>query len=86
MNRKPQSVVFISKLNCHLCEEMWNELMKASREVPLVIRTQIISAHDNPDYEKYREKIPSLLINGGESFRFRASAREIIEAIKKLSD
>ena len=57
--------------------------MKAARQVPLVVRTQTISVENESDFARYREKIPVLLIDGGEAFRYRASAREIIDAVKK---
>ncbi len=86
MYRKTHHVVFISKDNCHLCDEMWNELMKAAREITLVVRTQTITEAKKAEYDRYRDKVPVLLIDGSEVFRYRASAREIIDALKKSDE
>ncbi len=78
----PIKLLFISKPNCHLCDEMWKELMEASHNVGLRIKTHSLQQGDS-FYEQYYDKVPVLLINGEEAFRYRASASEIIEAIRR---
>jgi Glutaredoxin-like domain (DUF836). len=77
-----KTVTLISKEDCHLCEVAKNVLLKAQKEIPFDLKEKKIAAGD-PDFEKYHERIPVILIDEEFAFQYRVSERQLMEILEK---
>ena len=76
-----RKVTLYTKPGCHLCEEAKEEIEgSGSREFDLV---EINIAGDLDLYERYKNDIPVVLIDGTEAFRHRLTAKEFLQALKQ---
>lgn len=77
-----KTVTLLSKTDCHLCEIAQQVLLKAQKSVPFdLIERKIIP--EDPDFEKYKEHVPVILIDGEVAFRHRVSERELRERLNE---
>lgn len=66
----------LTKRECHLCEEMKTLLEKVRGDYDLAIAEVDIEG-DPALFERYREEIPVLLIEGRKAFKVRATERAL---------
>jgi hypothetical protein len=56
-----ETIIFYTKLNCHLCEEAYQMLMEFTLEIPLEIDVVDVShSHNSHLLEIYADRIPIL--------------------------
>ncbi|MBL0105994.1 MAG: glutaredoxin family protein [Ignavibacteria bacterium] len=72
-----------SKKNCHLCEEMKVILNKVRNEYEFDLKETDIES-DPVLNQKYKDKIPVLLINGKLFAKYRVSEIKLKEKLKSI--
>lgn len=60
-------LILYSKPDCHLCEQLKDDLAALSHEIPFTIRESNIE-HDPPTFERFRYLIPVLELPDGTLF------------------
>lgn len=73
-------VEIYSKKDCHLCEVAKAVLLKAKQKYPIQI-TEIDISLDYELFEKYKEQIPVVFINGRKAFKFKIDEKELLKKI-----
>ncbi|MBI4664614.1 MAG: glutaredoxin family protein [Verrucomicrobia bacterium] len=69
-----------TKPNCPLCEEAMEEIERARREIPFeLVEVNILG--DPETYERYRQAIPVVTLDGVEIFRYRLSCDELLKKL-----
>ena len=69
MASTPRRVVLYQSEGCHLCESAHRVLLRVRRDVPFELEE--IDIADDPELEqRYRERIPVVLIDGEEAFTY----------------
>ena len=77
--KKRRTVTLYTKPGCHLCDEAKDEIeLSGSAGFDLV---EINIANDPDLYERYKNDIPVVLIDGVEAFRHRLNAKEFLRAL-----
>jgi glutaredoxin len=76
-------VVVYSKPECHLCDEVKAQLSRLRGSYPFEVReTNIL---DDPEsFEKYREEIPVVMINGKKAFKYRLDEKEFVRRLEAI--
>ena len=84
MTRKSErpTVTFYSKPGCHLCEEALEEIEIAGIKGFDLVEINITTDLDL--YERYKNDIPVVLVDGKEIFRHRLNAKEFKLAMKQF--
>ena len=77
-------VEIYSKPDCCLCDEAKKVLLNVKKNLPFSLKETDIST-DNALFEKYKEEIPVIFINGRKAFKFRLTEEELIKKLKALS-
>jgi glutaredoxin len=73
-------VIIYSKPGCHLCDEAKETIERTESAAEFTL--EVINIENEPAlYEKYKNDIPIVTINGVEAFRHRVDAKEFIEAV-----
>ena len=76
-------VIIYSKPGCHLCDVAKETIERAG--VAADFNLEVISIETDPTlFEKYKDDIPVILINGVEAFRHRVDAKRFIQAISSV--
>jgi glutaredoxin len=76
------AVVLYSKPDCHLCDIVKERLAVAREQVAFDLETVDITTR--PDlWERYRERIPVVVINGEEAFVYRVSQQQLIRRLSQ---
>lgn len=75
----PIEVVFYTKAGCHLCEDARTLLEEIAQEREYVL-TEIDIRSDMAIFERYRYRIPVILLNGGTLLEGRIDALELTRA------
>jgi glutaredoxin len=76
-----RTVTLISKDDCSLCDKALNDLTQLQLEIPFHISVRKISP-GTEEYDRYKEKIPVILIDGSEICHFRVDAATIRKGLK----
>lgn len=83
-SKKKVKIEIYSKADCHLCDVAKAILLKARQGIPFDF--QEIDITDDPVlYEKYKEQIPVIFINGRKSFKYRVHEKELYKKLKRLT-
>jgi len=77
-----KTVTLISKENCHLCEEAKEVLLLAQRKTAFDLREKKI-VPGSPEFEKYHERIPVILIDEEFAFQYRVSELLLMKILNK---
>jgi hypothetical protein len=75
-------VTFISKDDCHLCEEALAVVEQVRRKHPFRLKLVKIRKGDEW-YDRYWDKIPVVLIDGRMGFKYRVEAKELIAKLRR---
>jgi len=78
----PIKVVFYTKAGCHLCEDARTLLEEIAQEIAYVL-TEIDIRSDMAVFERYRYRIPVILLNGGTLLEGRIDALELTQAFRQ---
>ena len=73
-------VILYSKPGCALCDEARDEIESVTDETFDLVEISI--AGDLELYERYKNDIPVVFINGSEAFRHRLTAKEFARALR----
>ena len=84
MNKRHE-VLFYSNANCPLCDEAREVLHTLKRRFFLNIQEIDITA-DSAIFEKYKNIIPVVIIDGKFTFGARVSEDDILSCLKELKD
>ena len=74
-NPSKRQVIFYTRPDCHLCDEMKREIQRAGC-AELYALAEVNIETDLDLLARYRYEIPVLLIDGVEAFRHRLSAAD----------
>lgn len=75
------TVTLYSKSDCHLCDIAKEKIEAARRQVEFNLETVDITTR--PDlWERYRERIPVVLVNGQEAFVYRVSELRLVRLLR----
>ncbi|HET7840690.1 MAG TPA: glutaredoxin family protein [Terriglobia bacterium] len=78
-------VVVYSKPGCHLCDVVKEQLARLCTSYPFDFReTNILE--DPESFEKYKEEIPVVFINGKKAFKYRLDEKEFVRRLQKILD
>jgi len=75
-------VVFYTKAGCHLCEDA-RDLLEEVAEGTEYVLTEIDIRSDMEVFERYRYRIPVILINGEVLLEGRIDALELVRAFRQ---
>lgn len=76
-------VVVYSKPGCHLCDEVKAQLARLRSSFPFEMREANIL--DDPEsFEKFKEEIPVVFINGKKAFKYRLDEKEFARRIEAI--
>lgn len=75
-------VTLYSKADCHLCDIVKERLASARKQVEFNLETVDITTEPGL-WERYRERIPVVLVNGEEAFVYRATEQQLIRRIRE---
>lgn len=78
----PIEVVFYTKAGCHLCEDARNLLEEVAQDTAYAL-TEIDIRSDMAVFERYRYRIPVILINGETLLEGRIDALELAQAFQQ---
>lgn len=76
-------VVVYSKYGCHLCEEVKTQLGKLRAHYPFELR-EVNIVQDAQLYEKYKDEIPVVFINGRKAFKYRLDEKEFLRRLQMI--
>ena len=82
---KRHEVLFYSKAKCSLCDEAREMLHTLEKRFLLSIREIDITA-DSAIFEKYKNIIPVVIIDGKFTFGARLSEDDILSCLKEMKD
>jgi glutaredoxin len=78
---KTQLLLYTRK-DCCLCEEMKSTLSRVAGGVPFALEE--IDVDTSPALqEKYGDEVPVLFINGRKAFKYRLTAKELEQRLKR---
>ena len=78
---KPQLLLYTRK-DCCLCEEMKSTLSRVAGRVPFALEE--IDVDTSPALqENYGDEVPVLFINGRKAFKYRLTAKELEQRLKR---
>lgn len=75
-------VVVYSKPDCHLCEELKAELQKLQKRYSFEWR-EVNILEDPEAFEKFKEEIPVVFINGKKAFKFRLDQKQFLRRLER---
>ena len=78
-------IVLYSKNNCHLCDEMKVVLTNLQSEYGFKL-TEFDIDSDNELFEKYKEKIPVLTINGKLFAKYRIDEKKFRKKLENTNE
>ncbi len=73
-------IIFYTKYGCHLCDEMKEVLKKVRSEIKFDLE-EVNIENDNELFEKYKVKIPLLMINGKIFAKYRIDEAKLRKKI-----
>lgn len=76
-------VIFYTKAGCHLCEDARDLLEELAEETEYAL-TEIDIRSDMEVFERYRYRIPVVLINGEILLEGRIDALELVRAFQQV--
>ncbi len=76
-------VTFYTKAGCHLCEDA-RELLEVVAEETEYLLTEVDIRSDMEVFERYRYRIPVILINGEILLEGRIDALELAQAFRQV--
>jgi glutaredoxin len=68
-------VVIYSKPGCHLCDVVKAQLERLRESIAFDLR-EVNILEDAASFEKFKEEIPVVFINGRKSFKYRLDERD----------
>lgn len=78
------SVTLYSKPNCPLCDEALEQIEEARRSAPFDF-VEIDILRDPALYDRFRNLIPVVFLNGREAFRYRLVAGDLAALVRACS-
>ena len=77
------TIEVMTKKDCYLCDDAKEVIEQVIAEIPAEIKMTDIES-DPELFERYKEKIPVVLINGEESFVFKVHPVTLRKKLEKL--
>jgi glutaredoxin len=75
-------LLLYTRKDCCLCEEMKSTLIRVAGRVPFALEE--IDVDTSPGLqEKYGNEVPVLFINGRKAFKYRLTAKELEQRLKR---
>ncbi len=74
------TVVVYSKPDCHLCDELKAQLRKWQEAHPFEWR-EVNILEDPEAYERFKEEIPVVFVNGKKAFKFHLDEKQFLKRI-----
>jgi glutaredoxin len=78
----PIEVVFYTRAGCHLCEDARTLLEEIAQEIEYAL-TEIDIRSDMAVFERYRYRVPVILLNGTALLEGRIDALELTQAFRR---
>ncbi len=72
-----------SKEDCCLCDDVKNVLKKVQKDIPFET-IEVDITKDPRLFEKYRDQIPVVFINGQKAFKYKVSEDGLKKKLKQL--
>jgi glutaredoxin len=76
-------VVLYSKPDCHLCENVKAQLARLRPSFPFELR-EVNILDDPEDFERYKNDIPVIFMNGRKAFKHRLSDQDFIRRFEMM--
>jgi glutaredoxin len=74
-------VMIYSKPDCHLCDEVKEQLARLQQTFPFEVRE--VNILESPEhFQKFKEEIPVVFIDGRKAFKFRLDEKEFVRRLK----
>jgi glutaredoxin len=73
-------VVIYSKPGCHLCDEVKAQLNELRQSHPFELQ-EINILEDLHAYDRFKEEIPVIFINGKKAFKYHLDEKKFIERL-----
>jgi glutaredoxin len=76
-------ITLYSKADCHLCDIAKERIANVRRSESFELKTVDIT--EDPElFERYKERIPVVMLNGEEIFGYRVSEKQLRKKIRAL--
>ncbi len=76
-------VVIYSKPDCHLCDDVKAQLAKLRLTHGFDLR-EVNILEDPETFEKFKEEVPVVFINGKKAFKYRLDEREFLRRLNMI--
>ncbi len=77
-----KTVTLISKDDCHLCDVAKSVILRAQKKMAFDLKEKKITP-GSPEFEKYHERIPVILIDEEFAFQYRVSEVQLLKILNK---
>jgi len=75
-------IILMGKPDCHLCEVAESVVEKVCARLSLP--WEKINIEDHPDlYDRYKEEIPVLLVDGRKLFKYRTKEADLMKSLSR---
>lgn len=74
-------IIIYTKPSCCLCTKVWEQLTKLQEQYSFAIR-EINILEDSEAYNKFKEEIPVIFVNGKKAFKYHLDEKAFICMIK----
>lgn len=75
-------VIVYSKPDCCLCDEVKSKLRRLQQAHPFEWR-EVNILEDRETYEKFKEEIPVVFINGKKTFKYRLDEKKFLKQLAR---
>ncbi|MEX0806234.1 MAG: glutaredoxin family protein [Candidatus Binatia bacterium] len=75
-------LILYSRIDCCLCEEMKATLREMAKKIPLDLEEIDVDGTCELQ-EKYGAEVPVLFVDGRKAFKYRVTAKELEQRLKK---
>ena len=82
MSDRPHTIELFGKAGCHLCEAVLQTILRVKNQVTFDLKLRDIEGDAFEFYERYKEHIPVVLLDGREIARYRLSESELRHALQ----
>ncbi len=76
-------VLVYSKPDCHLCDEVKEQLSRLQASYPYELR-EVNILNDARSFDKFKEEIPVVFINGKKAFKYRLDEKDFARRMDEI--
>ena len=75
-------VLLYTRTNCHLCEQVKQQLRELQKEISFQFQEVDIDEDDGLR-QRYNEEVPVVMVHGKKAFKYRVDARQFLRRLRE---